>query len=369
MNLKRIAALAVKERKQMMRDSSNIAIGVLLPITLLLIFGFGMSMDLRNVDLAIVVPESSEPASEVVARFRGSEYFTVRVFASTEEGANAVRDHEADACLFLPPDFPRRLRAGNAELLIALNASNASVARMYENCIRGTLAGMFGKNENAIFRGVEVESRMWYNETNESRLFLIPGVIALVMALIGCMLTALQTAREYEQGTMEGLFATPATSGEIILAKMIDNYILGMIGLAISLLCARFLFHVPMRGSVFILLLGSSLFLLAQMALGLLISSATKSQFLSCQIAVIVSFLPVVLLSGFLFEISNMPKFLQIFSLLIPARWYVDFLQTSLLVGDVPENLAANLSALAAFALVFSFLAKRKNPKRMGGRA
>jgi ABC-2 type transport system permease protein len=208
---------------------------------------------------------------------------------------------------------------------------------------------------------------MWFNNTNESCYYMIPGVIVIILSLIGCMLTSLQMAKEYEHGNMESMFVTPMTAGEILLAKMANNYLLGMIGLTVALLFSRYLFQVPIRGSIWLVLLGSSVFLMLQMALGLLISSITKNQFLACQIALVIAFLPVVLLSGFLYEIPNMPVFLQYFTCLVPARYYVDFLQTIFLVGNVPSNIIKNLCIMGVFSLVLLFLAKLTNPKRLGG--
>lgn len=367
MNMKRLVALIAKERKQMLRDSSNIAIGIIMPVLMLLIFGYGMSMDVRNINLAIVVPETSELASDVVAHFRDSKYFTVKVVSSSEEGVAAVRNRKADGCLFLPSDLQRNLQSGNVDVLLGMNAANASVARMFENHIRQVAVSALGNSGKNSFPGVAVKSRMWFNEANESCYFMIPGVIVIIMALTGCMLTALQMAKEYEHGNMESMFVTPMTSGEILLAKMVNNYALGMIGLAISLLFARYLFQVPLRGNLFILLLGSSVFLLLQMAMGLLISSLTKSQFLASQIAMIVSFMPVFLLSGFLYEIPNMPVFLQYFTLLVPARYFVDFLQTIFLVGNVPSNIVRNLTVMSGLTALLLLLAKLKNPKLLSG--
>lgn len=367
MNIKRLRALVSKERKQMLRDPSNIAIGIVLPVLLLLVFGYGMSMDVRNIRLDIVLHEPSDIGSAIVARYQNSEYFEVRLVRSSEEGTQAVKEHTADACLFLPPDLPRKLRSGDCSILIGLNAANASVARMYENYIKQVLASALTDSSAGGFTGVGIVNRMWFNDANESSYYMIPGVIVVIMALIGCMLTSLQMAKEYEHGNMESMFVTPMTGGEILLAKMVNNYVLGMIGLVISLLFARFLFDVPIRGSLPILLLGSSIFLLLQMAMGLLISSITKSQFLASQIAMIVSFMPVFLLSGFLYEIPNMPVFLQYFTYLIPARYYVDFLQTIFLVGNVWSNIAWNLAVMGGVTVVLLLLAKMKNPKLLAG--
>lgn len=365
MNLKRLSALVVKERKQLLRDSSNIAIGLLLPAIMLLIFGYGLSMDIRNIRLAVALPETSATGNALIAHAQHSGYFSPLFVNSTAEGIQAVRDHRATGCLFLPPDLERAQSPQSptpATLLIGMNASDASIARSYESAIQQIAQASFEPSASPALR---VLPRMWYNEANESCYFMIPGVLAMIMALIGCMLTALQMAKEYEHGTMESMFVTPMTAGEILLAKMVNNYLLGMLGLGLSLLFSRYLFNVPIRGNLGILLLGSSLFLLLQMAMGLLISSLTKSQFLASQIAMIVSFMPVFLLSGFLYEIPNMPAILQVITRFIPARYYVDFLQTLLLVGNVPSNILYNLTIMALFTIALLLLAAAKNPKRL----
>lgn len=368
MNLKRLCILISKERKQLLRESSNIAIGIVLPVVMLLIFGYGMSMDVRNINLVIVKPDHSELAAHVTARFQNSKYFTVQITPSSEEGVRAVRDHKADGCLFLPQEMQKNLQNGDAEIMIGLNAANAASARMYENCIRQVLMSALTDSARAeMFRGVEPRLRMWYNEANESAYFMIPGVIVIIMSLIGCLLTALQMAKEYEHGNMESMFVTPMTSGEILLAKMINNFLLGLIGLGITLVFARYLFHVPMRGSLLILIFGSSVFLMLQMSMGLLISSATKNQFAASQIAMIVSFMPVFLLSGFLYEIPNMPLFLQYVTIIVPARYFIEFVQTVFLVGNVPSSIVKNLLIMSLFTVLFLMLAKVKNPKSLEG--
>lgn len=367
MNLRRLSALVVKEHRQLWREPSNIAIGVVMPVVLLLIFGYGMSMDVRSIRLGIVQHEPSAMATDIISHFQNSRYFKVQLYSSTQEGELAIQQRRADACVFLPEDLPRHAQQGDFSVLIVTNATNASIARMYENYVQGVLATAAAEKSAGRFTGVQIQNRMWFNERNSSAYYMIPGVIVIIMSIIGCMLTALQMAKEYEHGNMESMFATPMTSGEILLAKMVNNYVLGLMGLCISLLFAVFLFHVPIRGNLLILLVGSSVFLLLQMALGLLISSATKNQFLACQIAMIVSFLPVFLLSGFLFEIPNMPKFLQVITYVIPARYYVSFLQSIFLVGTVWSNVLRNLAVMFGMMAGLLFLAKLKNPKTLTG--
>ena len=361
MNIRCFSALVTKEWKQMLREPSNVVIGIFFPIMLLLIFGFGLNMDVKNIPLAIVIHENSDISQAIVAHFKNSEYFKVIVFNDSKQGEKAVKEHKADACLFLPHNLNKMMQNNSAQFLIGLNATNPIVARNYENCIRQVLMTSISKDKNT--GSVNIVSRLWFNDKNESRYYLIPGVIVIIMAIIGCMLTSLQMAKEYEHGTMESMFVTPMTSTEILLAKMVNNYFLGITGLIIALIFSRYIFLIPIRGNIFILFIGSSIFLLSMMALGLVISSVTKSQFLSAQISMLVSFLPVLMLSGFIYEIPNMPTALQYLTKIIPAKYYVDFLQTIFLVGNLWANIIENIAMMTVFTIVLLVLAKIKNPK------
>lgn len=355
MSLRRLTVLVKKELRLMFREPSFLLIGIVLPSVLLAVFGFALSMDIKNIRLAIVRPRTNAAATELASRFQSSDFFSVSFADTSAEGSERLRRHEADACLFLP-------QHGGVPS-IAVNATSPAIAKAYENAIASVVNGA-GVHSPRAESALRLSSRVWYNEANASKWHLVPGVIVLVLALIGCMLTSLQMAKEYEQGTLESLYATPATPTEIILAKVVNNFLLGIVSLALCLLAARFVFGVPLRGSLALTVVGAAAFLLSQMALGLVISSATKSQFLSAEIAMIVSFMPVFLLSGFLYEIENMPHFLQAITCILPARWFVEFLQTVLLVGNVQAVLARDLSALAAFTLLFLAASRLLNPKK-----
>ncbi len=366
MNFRRIRALAVKERKQLLREPASFVIGIVLPIVMLLIFGYGMNTDVRGIKLAIVSHESSSIGDQVISRFQDSEFFDVTLMRNTHDAEIAVQKHNADAVLFLPDNLQKHFADRDLNALVAVNASNPSVGQMHEAYIKGVLmSALQGNVDTSSLPGVRVQSRMWFNDKNDSAYYMIPGVIVIVMAMIGCMLTALQMAKEYEHGNMEQMFVTPMTSAELLIAKMINNYILGMIGMVIALLMARFLFGVPIRGSILILLLGGTIFLLLQMSFGLLISSVTKSQFLSCIISMLTSFMPSFLLSGFLYEISSMPVPIQIITYIFPGRYFVDFLQTTFLVGNVPEIIIKNLGIMSFMTLFFLNIARIKNPKKL----
>jgi len=365
---RRLLGLMQKERREMLREPSNILIGIVLPILLLVIFGFGLSLDVKNIRVCVVVPQSNAKATELVGAFRLSEYFVTSTCLDERTAAERLANREIDAAVVLPQHPGTLGHNGKLRVQLLLNATNASIVRAYESAINEVLNSvdsLYTVPEDAVVRKppVRTRSRMWFNDSNDSSWFLVPGVIVIIMALIGCMLTAMQVAREYEHGTMESLFATPVSPTEILLAKMANNFCLGMVGLVISLLFSRWVFGVPMHGSLAWILLGSSLFLLTQMGLGLVISSATKSQFISAQVAMLLSFLPVFYLSGFIYEIPNMPMWMQYVTYLLPARYFVEFLLTSFLVGDVGYIYLRDLLPLVGFTVVFLLISRRLNPK------
>ena len=210
-----------------------------------------------------------------------------------------------------------------------------------------------------------IRDRLWFNEANESRYFLVPGLIVLIMTLIGAFLTALVMAREWERGTFESLFVTPVRASEILLSKTIPYFILGMIGLALCVLTARFLFHVPMRGSLWILLGASTLYLLVALNMGLLVSAAVKNQFVASELTIILTFLPAMMLSGFLFDLRSMPTIVQMITYVLPARWFVAILQTVFLAGNIWVVFWPSLVILTFMALVLRLLARRFTRKQL----
>ncbi len=363
MNRQRLGALIAKERKQLFRDPFNMVIGILLPIVLLLIMGYGMSFDVKDIELAVVEPEHSKLSSELIARFRGSKYFRVQTFRNTEDAVDAMKGHRADVCLFLPRNLPRRSGGGPVELMVALNASNPQQARLKESYVAGIVSETLARGAPEC--GAVAVSRMWFNETAESLYFMIPGLIVIIISLIGTLLTCMLLAREYEHGNLESIFATPVQSLEILVAKALNNFVLGLIGIAITLLTVRYLFHMPMRGSVWIMLLGCSIYLLMALAAGLVISGCTKNQFVACEATMIVTFLPAVLLSGFVYEIPNLPEAIQYITVFVPGRYFIDFLQTVFLVGDRWGILLMDLAVMTLFTIGMTFLAVYKTPKSL----
>jgi len=366
---RRVWSLVRKESHQVVRDPSSIAIGIVLPVVLILLFGYGLSLDVTNAPVAVVLEDPSPDAMELAASFQLSPYFDAQLLTSMPRAQQLMLARKVDAIVRIRPDFSRQLSRGDAEVQILVHGTDANHARIIQSYAQGAV-GQWAARRSAegkeILTGpVTVQSRLWFNEANESRYFLVPGLIVLIMTLIGAFLTSLVVAREWERGTMEALFVTPVRPDEILLGKTIPYFVLGLIGLVLCLLAAKFLFHVPFRGSVIVLSGASMLYLLVALAIGLLISSAIKSQFVASQIALLVTFLPAVMLSGFLFDLHSMPAVVRVITYALPARYYVTLLQTIFLAGDIWTVILPNAAVLAGMAVLFLILTRRVTQKKL----
>jgi ABC-2 type transport system permease protein len=352
----RVAALVRKEVYQLVRDPSSIAIGVIMPVLLILLFGYALSLDVKSVPVAVVLEDTSPAASELAAGFRLSPYFSAEIMTSMPRAEELMLERHVDGIIRVRSDFARRLSVGKADVQILVHGSDANRARIIDTYARGAIS-QWAEQRTAEGKAPEtgavvVETRMWFNEANDSHYFLVPGLIVLIMTLIGAFLTTLVMAREWERGTFEAMFVTPVRTGEILLSKMIPYFVLGIGGLVLCILAAKFLFQVPFRGSVLVLAGVSTLYLLVSLAIGLLVSSATKSQFVSSMVTLIVTFLPAMMLSGFLFDLRSMPEFVRWISYVLPARYYVALLQTIFLAGDIWGVIWPNAGMLALMAVV-----------------
>jgi pyoluteorin transport system permease protein len=365
----RTKSLIQKETRQIVRDPSSIAIGIVLPVVLILLFGYGLSLDVTEVPMAVVMEDSSPTAMDLAASFRSSHYFDVKLTSSMARAQNLMLARKVDGIIRIRPDFSRAVNMGNAEVQLLVHGVDANHARIIQGYAQGAIGQWAGRRAAqglAIASGpVNVQSRMWFNEANESRYFLVPGLIVLIMTLIGALLTALVMAREWERGTLEALFVTPVRTDEILLGKTIPYFILGVMGLVLCLLAAKFLFYVPFRGSLTVLTAASMLYLLVALGIGLLISSAFKSQFVAIQITVLVTFLPAVMLSGFLFDLRSMPALVRLITYVLPARYYVTLLQTIFLAGDIWAVILPNMVVLALMAAALLVLTYRATHKSL----
>ncbi len=367
---RRIAALMRKESLQVVRDPSSIAIAFVLPLILLLLFGYGVSLDIRHLPVAIVIENMNTDTRSLFESFANSPYIRPVAVTNEREAEDALMRGEVKGIVVLRGDAARRHLGGRgASAQVIVNGVDANTARFVEAYARGAAATWLRqdaqKRGQALPAGVTVEGRVWFNGELRSTNFIVPGVIAIVMTLIGAMLTALVIAREWERGTMEAMLVTPASMAELTMSRLAVYFLLGLGGMAVSVLMAIFLFDVPFRGSFGALLLVTSVFLMAALGLGLLISTATRSQFVAGQIVIVVSYMPAVMLSGFIFDIDSMPQVVQWVTRLVPARYFVACLQTVFLAGDVWPVILPNLAGMATFALLFLSLARLRLRRRL----
>jgi len=365
--LRRIRALTVKETRQVLRDPSSIAIGIVFPLMMILLFGYGMSLDVSRVSVAVVDEDASADSTALVGAFQLSPNFVVTMARSMDEANTIFLDRKVDGVLRIPSDFSRRWHLGEAEVQILVNGTDANQARIMQRYAQGPVAewsaAQAGPVALAATGPVIVVNRMWFNENNICHYFLVPGLIVLVMTIIGAFLTAMVVAREWERGTLEALFVTPMRAGEFLISKLLPYFALGMIGFVLCLLAGQFLFHVPLRGSLFLLCLASMIYLLVALGIGLLVSTLVKSQFLASQLAMTLTFMPAMMLSGFLYDLRSMPAVIRGITYALPARYAVALMQTLYLAGNVGSMVWLNLGVLTAMAvglLVLTRLVTRK---------
>jgi ABC-2 type transport system permease protein len=366
----RLAGFLRKEALQIRRDPSSIALALVMPIVLLFLFGYGVSLDAENVPVAIVMEHPSPQAREVAARLELSPNFAPEFTTSMEEARHWLEIRRVDAILRMAADFSADPGAGgNASVQVILHGTDANRARLIQGYLRGVLQKWIevrrARGEPAAVLPVEIASRIWFNEGASSRNFLVPGLITLIMTLIGTLLTALVVAREWERGTMEAILVTPLRRLELMLGKILPYYVLGMGGMALSVGVGVTLFGVPFRGSWVLLVALASIFLLASLGFGLMVSAATRIQFVAAQISIVAGYLPALMLSGLIFDLESPPRAIQVLSYLVPARYFVDISHTLFMAGNVWEVLLPNAAALAAMAALFLTLAYRRITKRL----
>jgi drug efflux transport system permease protein len=366
----RLRGLIRKEFLQIVRDPSSIAIAFLMPLFLLLLFGYGVSLDSEHIPVALVVEQPSTDTADFTAAFQRSRYFNPVRYANTPEARQALIAGRVKAIVVLRQDFARGLRQNEgAPIQLIVDGVDANTARIISGYVEGTWGTWL--EHAALQRGqsldvpVEMVQRVWFNSELRSRNFLVPGLIAVIMTLIGALLTAMVMSREWERGTMEALMVTRVRVREILLAKLIPYFILGMGGMAASVAIAVWLFGVPLHGSLWVLTAASALFMLTALGMGLLISTFARNQFVAGQIAIITTFLPAFILSGFVFDINSMPSAVQVVTHIVSARYFVAILQSVFLAGDVWSVILPNAAALMAMAIIFLGLARAIAHKRL----
>jgi ABC-2 type transport system permease protein len=361
-SIARLWAIARKEAIQLRRDARSLGLAFVLPVIMLVLFGYAITTDVTNITTAIVDRDHTPESRALVSAFGESNYFMVKYTPATSEGVEELIDlAKVRVVVVIPERFSVDLKAGRTapvELILdGSDAKTANVARGYADAIART----FSQNAMVVAKQspapVQAETRVWYNETLESASMIVPGLIAVIMSIISAMLTALTVSREWERGTMEQLAATPVSRTEVILGKLVPYLVIGLIDVAIALVLGIFVFDVPFRGNLMTFALGTTVFLIGVLGLGTLLSTGLKSQLLASQAAIFATYLPALLFSGFMYTISNMPKILQWISTVVPARYYVSFTRGVFLNGnglDVLWPSIFGLSIYAAFTIAMS---------------
>jgi ABC-2 type transport system permease protein len=370
MNWMRIKGLMRKEVYEILRDPSSIAIAFVLPLVLLLIFGYGVSLDARSISIAEVVDQPTHLTASFLAELQRNQWFRPILYPDQASAEQALLHGRAEAILWLRSDFSRiALSSGSAPIHLTVNGVDANQARIIQNYISGTWQVWLQQEATAQGRHlaapVVADTRVWFNPALASRDYLIPGLIAIIMTLIGGLLTALVVAREWERGTMEGIMVTPVAKTEILLGKLVPYFVMGMGGMMMSTAMAVFLFQVPLRGSFAVLFGTAALFLLTALGMGLAISVLARSQFVAAMVAIVTTFLPAFILSGFLFDIRSMPQVIQVLTHIVAARYFVAMLQTTFLAGDMWSVLLPNALGLAILCVGFLGLSVLRFRKRL----
>ena len=363
MKLQHVRAVARKEWWHLLRDPRSLALILLMPSMLLFLFGYALSLDITNLPMGVLQESHDATANTIVARFDGSHAFdVVREYTSRRQLETDLQDGTVAAVLVVPRTFSQDLARGEAAIQLLLDGVDANSARLARNYAQ-VIVNDYLEQEDLVQLPVEIEDRTWYNETRESRLAIVPGVIAVVMAVIGALMTSLTIAREMEHGNLVMLRTTALTRNEFLVGKMIPYFVIGMGDLLVATLAAVYIFDVPLRGSPVALVLVSALFLVVVMLQGALISILAGGQMLAAQMALVSTFLPAFLLSGFVFAIENMPQVLQYLTVVVPARYYVTLSKLIFLKGASPLILWGEVVALAVILLVLLVVVSRKARK------
>lgn len=358
MSIRRLKALIIKESLQVIRDPSALLIAFILPLILLFLMGYAVSLDARKIHIAMVSQTNTSSYQKLLQSFQFSKIFEVEVGKNVDIYKEMMQRGKIKAIINIDDNFGKN---GNYQIQILADATDPNTAGMIQNYSNGVVklwAKDFLNNKN-----INIESRYWFNPPLSSRYFLLPGSIAVVMTLIGTLLTALVVAREWERGTMEALMATPSSMLEILIGKLVPYFVLGMCSMLLCFLVTYYWYEIPFQGSFFMLLLLSAIYLFPSLSVGLLISTLAKNQFIAGMASIIAGFLPAFMLSGFLFEIENMPKGLQIVSHIFPARYFVESLQTIFLAGNIYSIFIFDIIGMILIGILLFLVIMKKSKK------
>jgi ABC-2 type transport system permease protein len=351
--LRRLLAITRKEVVQLKRDKRSLVFAFVLPLFLLIIFGYAISWDVRNIAMVVLDYDHSQASRAIVDAMRSSSYFVVVDEVARPADVDRLIDRgAATLAITIPPDFAKKLRSGTARIQAIADGSDANTATIAlgyaESVVLNYSASVL--LESRVRFPLTAQSRVWYNEELRSRNMIVPGLVAVIMSIIAAILTSLTIAREWDRGTMEQLASTPVTPFEVVIGKLIPYAVIGLIDIAMITTVGVLLFRVPFRGSIVLLFAMSLLFLLGALGVGIFISAVARSQLVATQAAMVVTYLPSFLLSGFIYTIDNMPPVLRVVTYLVPARYFLVVTRGIFLKGTGLSELWLQASLMIAFA-------------------
>jgi len=376
MNLRRTRAMARKEFFHIIRDPRSLGMGIAIPMLMLFLYGYALTLDVKNVPTVVWDQSQSRVSREFISRFSASPYFSLREYSDNYRDVEySIDSSHALVALIIPTDFARQVKTGrpaSVQLIVdGSDSATATIAMGYATSIaqgysQDMLINRISRITNRNIRmPIDLRPRVWFNTDMESKNFIVPGLIAVIMMVIAAILTSLTVAREWENGTMEQLISTPVKTEEMIIGKLIPYFGVGMLDVSLAVLMSTVWFKIPFRGSMILLFCLAAIFLVGTLSLGILISIVTKSQFVANQLAMTVTLLPSFLLSGFTFAIYNMPKPLQVITYAVPTRYFVTILKGIYLKGIGLKVLWFEALLLTTFSLVTLTLANRKFKKKL----
>jgi len=368
MKLRRVWAIARKEFLHVLRDSRSLMMAVAIPMLMMVMFGYALTLDLDHVPLVVWDQSQTTASRELVARFTGSRYFSLKGYVTNyHEIETDIDSGRALIALVVPRTFGGDVAASNDTAVQLItdgsDANTATLALNYAEAVVGAygqelnLRELWRRGMQNVVVPLEPRPRLWFNADMQSKNFIVPGLIGVIMMVIAAMLTSLTIAREWERGTMEQLISTPVKGPELIVGKLVPYFAIGLFDVLLAVLMGQFLFHVPLRGSVLLLFVMASIFLAGTQAMGILFSIVGRSQLLASQLAMLTTYLPAFLLSGFMVPIANMPRPIQWVTYLVPARYFVTLLKGIYLKGVGLRTMWLEVTLLTAFGAAMVLLA------------
>ena len=373
--MRRIKALTKKELIQIIRDPRSLSMAILIPVLLLILFGYALTLDVNNVHMAVWDRDKSQVSSDFIRNFGSSRYFKIiGYYDNYDEMSNLIDKNRALMAIVIPENFSKLIRSDKpapVQLLVdGSDSSTATIALGYANSIVSRyntrfVTEVFSKTHTEIPVSIDLRSRVWFNEELESKNYIVPGLIAVIIMVIAALLTSLTIAREWERGTMEQLISTPITTNELIIGKFLPYFVIGLLDLTIAVGMGQFMFHVPFRGNLILLFVISGLFLCGALMLGMFISSVAKNQLMASQMAMLATFLPGFLLSGFAYPINNMPVAIRVVTYAVPARYFIRILRGIYLKGTGIKVLWPDVLFLLMFTFIMVAFASAKFKRRV----